>query len=128
MYSKAFRNANYLAWIRQQHCVVTGMDFTQTDMVAHHVRHGFNGGVGLKPSDYCVIPLTAFQHAKLHQGVESEYYKMFELDVLNLMRFHLQKYLIINEIQMSIRMDFDQLQELAHEALMSRKRFPYLVE
>ena len=127
MYSKPFRNAKYLSWIRQQYCVVTGMDFTQTDMVAHHVRHGHNGGMGIKPSDYCTIPLTAFQHAKLHQGVESEYYKLFELDIENLMRFHLQKYLLRQEVTMTVRMTFSELQELADSALKTiKKRGPRL--
>jgi Protein of unknown function (DUF968) len=92
-YNKRFRNANYLSWIRTQPCVVTDMDFTQTDMVAHHVRLGGDGGMGLKPSDYRCIPLTAFQHVKLHAMVESEYYKMFELSVEKLMISLMIKYI-----------------------------------
>ena len=91
--SKAFRNAKYLSWIRQQPCVVTGMDFTQTDMVAHHVRASHGGGMGMKPSDYQTIPLSAFQHAKLHQGIEKEYYKIFELDVDLVMKELLERFL-----------------------------------
>lgn len=91
--SKSFRNAKYLSWIRKQNCLVTDMDFTQTDMVAHHVRTDCRGGMGLKPSDFNTIPLTAFQHFLLHQGVEKEYYSRHHLDVGAVMRELLERYL-----------------------------------
>jgi len=69
------------------------MDFTETDMVAHHVRMGCTGGMGLKPSDYRTIPLTAYEHFKLHQGVEKEYYDKADLDVDMVMKELLEKYL-----------------------------------
>lgn len=77
----AVKDKKYLDWIRKQPCVVTGMDFTQTDIVAHHIRMGGNAGVGQKPSDYRTIPLTALEHARLHQGVEREYYESRNLEV-----------------------------------------------
>lgn len=56
------------------------MDFTQTDMVAHHVRTGNGGGMGMKVSDYYTIPMTALEHSRLHAGVEKEYYKSKHLN------------------------------------------------
>ena len=114
--SKAFRNAKYLSWIRQQACVVTDMDFTQTDMVAHHVRSLHGGGMGLKPSDYCTIPLTAFQHAKLHSMIEKEYYKMFELDVEKIMRELLGRYLDSINVTYAIVCEFKDLMVIASGA------------
>jgi hypothetical protein len=107
---KSFRNAKYLAWIRQQPCVVTGMDFTETDMVAHHVRLGYCG-MGIKPSDYRTIPLTAFQHAKLHRMVEKEYYKVFELNVEQLMTAHLSLYLNRSDYE---EIPFKELEQIAN--------------
>jgi hypothetical protein len=88
-----FRNRQYLSWVRRQECIATGLDFTRTDMVAHHVRIGGAGGMGIKPSDYRVIPLTAFQHAKLHQMVEREYYELMEVDIEEVMCELLMRFL-----------------------------------
>lgn len=73
--------------------MVTGVDFTETDMVAHHVRIDCRGGMGLKPSDYNTIPLSAFQHWTLHQGVEKEYYERFDIDIEVVMKEFLERYL-----------------------------------
>ena len=112
-YNKRFRNANYLSWIRTQPCIVTDMDFTQTDMVAHHVRMGGDGGMGLKPSDYRCLPLTAYQHVKLHSMVEKGYYDMFELAVDKLMISLMLRY-IRNERRVDVgdNLTFSQLEEL----------------
>jgi len=69
------------------------MDFTETDMVAHHVRLNCRGGMGLKPSDYETIPLTAHQHWLLHQGVEREFYEIHGIDVEGVMKGLLERYL-----------------------------------
>jgi hypothetical protein len=57
------------------------MDYLETDMVAHHVRTMGGGGMGLKPSDLYTIPLTAYEHARLHAGVEGDYYRRHDLDI-----------------------------------------------
>jgi hypothetical protein len=69
------------------------MDFCETDMVAHHVRMGGYGGMGMKPSDYRTLPLTAFQHVKLHSTVEKDYYEVHELDAETIMRDLMFKYI-----------------------------------
>lgn len=113
--SKAFRNAKYLAWIRQQNCLVTGMDFTETDMVAHHVRAAGGGGMGLKPSDYQTIPLTALQHSFLHQGIEKRFYERFNIDVDMVMRQLLEKFLEKKGIALPFdAMSFEELEILAN--------------
>ena len=85
------------------------MDFTETDMVAHHIRSELGGGMGLKPSDFSTIPLTAFQHAKLHSMIEKEYYKIFELDVVEVMQELLQRYLNSKGIDYTDESDLEQL-------------------
>jgi hypothetical protein len=114
--SKAFRNRNYLAWIRQQECIATGMDFTQTDMVAHHVRAGGNGGMGLKPSDYRTVPLTAFQHHKLHSMIETKYYEMFEVPIDDVIADLLQRYLRQKKNIKTLSNDFEELENLIEGA------------
>lgn len=75
------KDKKYLEWIRRQPCIVTGQDFTQTDMVAHHVRYKSKAGMGQKPCDYRTVPLTALEHARLHQGVEREYWEGYGIPI-----------------------------------------------
>ena len=52
------RNTKYLAWLRNQRCLVSN----KPAEVAHHIRLGTNGGKALTPSDYFCIPLTEEFH------------------------------------------------------------------
>jgi len=86
-----YRNKKYLEYIRSLTCCATGDDW---NVVAHHVRIGQGGGMGLKPSDYRCIPLTADQHGALHQMGERTYYNNFQVDPDVEMSDNLQSYLI----------------------------------
>lgn len=50
------------------------------DTVAHHVRIGGGGGVGLKPSDYRTVPLTDSEHRALHQAGERTFWRSRGVD------------------------------------------------
>lgn len=77
---KTFRNRKYLEFIRKQPCILTGRDFTETDVVAHHIRLGAGAGVGQKPSDYRTIPLTAEKHVELHNTGEKMWFLCHNID------------------------------------------------
>lgn len=47
--------------------------------VAHHVRIGYSGGMGAKPSDYRTVPLTDHQHKTLHQMGETSFWAQYGL-------------------------------------------------
>ncbi len=49
-------------------------------IVAHHVRCFGWGGVGIKPSDYRVVPLTHEEHADLHNYGEQEFWNDHDID------------------------------------------------
>lgn len=75
------RDAAYLAFVRSRPCVVTGAcEEAGSDIVAHHVRCLGGGGVGLKPSDYLTVPLTAYEHVQLHNVGERSYWKAKGVD------------------------------------------------
>lgn len=75
------KSDEYLNWIREQPCVVTGM--MGETIVAHHVRVGTGGGMGLKPSDYFCVPLDSHQHMLLHQIGERTYWSQRCVSVFN---------------------------------------------
>ena len=51
---KPYRNADYLDFIRDHHCMLCGYHKSS----AHHVRrHRWGAGAGIKPHDYCTLPL-----------------------------------------------------------------------
>ena len=85
---KSFRNPDYLRYVRS-HCSLLSwdppaepwpdaedplFDPLSFETVAHHVRMGGNGGVGLKPSDYRTVPLTDGEHRALHQTGERSWW------------------------------------------------------
>jgi len=74
---RTYRNEDYLRFIRRQICLVEGNDY---NVVAHHVRLGQNGGMGLKPSDYRTIPLFTRRHIELHNTGERSFYKKYGID------------------------------------------------
>lgn len=90
---KTPRDERYLRWLRQRPCCVS----RQTEgVVAHHVRLGTGGGVGLKPSDYYCVPLTQSLHQSLHQGGERSFWMKFNLDPWQVMAQNLMCFLAEN--------------------------------
>lgn len=88
------KDAGYLAYVRG-HATVLGWAWVPGDpyaapvplgttdedscddwepTVAHHVRMGQGGGMGLKPTDYRSLPLTDAEHKKLHQHGEAYFW------------------------------------------------------
>lgn len=75
---KTPRSAAYLAFVRGMPCAVSGVDY---GVVAHHVRmHPHGGGMGLKPSDYRVVPLNQMRHLELHQHGEKTFWAKYGVD------------------------------------------------
>jgi hypothetical protein len=60
------RDKNYLRWLATSFpCVVC--DIKDGTIVAHHVRAGQAGGMGLKPGDDRCIPICNRCHMELHE-------------------------------------------------------------
>ena len=76
------RNQKYLDWVRdRRRCLVSG----KKAEVAHHVRFNDNtSGVGLRPSDYRVLPLLHTYHTTgsnaVHRIGPQSFYKKFSID------------------------------------------------
>jgi len=94
------RNKDYLDYIREMpSCVdgegyfILGGDGDTYQSIAHHVRLGNLGGVGLKPSDYRTIPMTQEQHQELHNSGEITYYEKTGIDSDFLIMSYLMGYL-----------------------------------
>lgn len=79
---KLFRDTKYLKWVRSRPCVVSERE---ADVVAHHVRLGGGGGIGIKPSDYRTVPLHTEEHFHLHNKGEASYWKEKGIDPFKVM-------------------------------------------
>lgn len=83
-----YRSERYLRYIRgQDSCLSWAGGLPQAVptpahpvSIAHHVRLGGNGGVGIKPSDYRTVPLTDLEHRALHQRGEKSFWREAGLD------------------------------------------------
>jgi hypothetical protein len=76
-----YRNKKYLEWARLRKCLVTGKQAE----VAHHVRDRDNSsGIGLRPSDYRVLPLLNSYHTTgtyaVHRIGALSFYQRFGID------------------------------------------------
>lgn len=59
--NKAWRSETYLAWVKQQPSVLSGLPSDDP----HHLKgHGFGGTI--KAPDWAVIPLTREEHSRFH--------------------------------------------------------------
>ncbi len=87
---RLFRDNEYLSFVRQRPCLVTG---AIDNVVAHHVRLGQSGGMGIKPSDYRTLPLTSIQHRLLHDQGEKSYWYLRGIDPRKAMLTQLLLYL-----------------------------------
>lgn len=76
-------NEKHLAFIRSLCCVVSG-DNTGTE--ACHIRYTdrrvakHNAGVGQKPDDFFVVPLSSAEHRKQHAMKEADYWQQVGID------------------------------------------------
>lgn len=84
------RSEAYLEFIRSRPCMISG---SKIDVVAHHVRCLGGGGMGIKPSDYMCVPLTAELHAQLHQMGEWSFYERHLIDIESSIKMNLLIYM-----------------------------------
>lgn len=75
------RDEKYLAWIRLQPSVVSGMRHEFARMEAHHVpKKGF-GKMGSKADDSRAVPLTTLEHRYYHDVGKEEFERTFGVDL-----------------------------------------------
>ena len=84
-------NTDYIKFIREQPCIVTGMR-----AVPHHVRTIGDSGIGCKPPDYYSIPIDPVMHIEvLHRhGEQSFYDKQFinpEREIIKLLIRYIER-------------------------------------
>jgi len=70
--NKPIRDKDHLAFVRKLPCCVTLRNSEPCE--AAHVRFHGNGGMGMKPGDNFVVPLSSEQHRKQHAISESVYW------------------------------------------------------
>lgn len=99
MSTKTPRSREYLAWIRTQPCVVTG---ARINVEAAHVRMGNGGGMGIKPSDFRTLPLSADQHRRQHQVGEKAFWAALGISPDGLIISHMVRYIGDPKTVMSI--------------------------
>lgn len=59
---------SHTAWVRKRPCILHGRHTCSGRMEAHHVKETGNGGMGLKPADFWVIPVCSLAHQMIHNG------------------------------------------------------------
>ena len=84
------RNEKFLAWVRGQDSCVS-RDYA--NVVTHHVRLYGWGGMGIKPSDYRVVPLTYGEHLRLHQHGEAAFWEEVGIDPRSVIAANMLVYL-----------------------------------
>ncbi len=75
------KDTKHLRFVASLPCCVTGMEGQSQ---ACHIRANTGGGMGLKPSDNFVVPLTWAEHSRQHQIGEVEYWGLRLHEVKNL--------------------------------------------
>jgi hypothetical protein len=73
------RDPKHLRWIREQSCCVPKC--TNGVIHAHHVRGAHNAGTGLKPPDYCTVPLCSVHHHEIHVHGAKTFEAVHDLDL-----------------------------------------------
>jgi hypothetical protein len=84
------RNEKFLAWVRGQDSCVS-RDYA--NVVTHHVRMYGWGGMGIKPSDYRVVPLTHAEHLRLHHHGEASFWEEVGIDPRSVIAANMLVYL-----------------------------------
>lgn len=85
------RNAAYLDFVRGHVSCLSWEDQNDplecfvTRSHAHHVRMGGGGGMGIKPSDFRCVPLTDYEHRRLHQMGEKSFWRDVGVDPARVM-------------------------------------------
>ena len=75
----------HLKWVAKHLCVVPGCDERDPEkIVAHHVRNGTDGGMGMKPGDQWVVSLSHKHHVELHNIGQDTFEKRYDIDLLAL--------------------------------------------
>lgn len=92
---KNWYSEDYLEFIRSQEPILLREHGDHSDIVPHHHRKHTDGGGSLKPSDIWAVPVTAFQHEKIHRGIIVLSQELVMIDVIRLMT----KYLLLKEIK-----------------------------
>ena len=82
---KTFRSEEYLAFIREQPCVVSG----KRPADPHHTRAG---GVGTKCSDHLTVPLYRELHSECHQIGHKTFQKKHGIDFIECQLDLMRKY------------------------------------
>jgi hypothetical protein len=70
------------AWVRRHCCSVPGC--SRRPIECAHVRHGTDGGTGIKPSDKWAISLCEFHHREQHQIGERAFERLYAIDLVAL--------------------------------------------
>jgi len=75
--AKPVKDRNYLAWIHQLPCVITGLTPVEAAHLstANHLRGQTGRGKGTKASDRWCLPLHADQHVSQHRMSELAFYR-----------------------------------------------------
>lgn len=64
------RDKAHLRWVATLPCIITGA----SDVQSCHIRRGTDGGIGMKPSDCYVVPLSCQQHRIQHEIGELKFW------------------------------------------------------
>lgn len=60
-------------WIANLPCIISGSDEVQ----AAHIRSGNKAGLGKKPSDDCIVPLSCTLHTEQHSMSEVKFWDRY---------------------------------------------------
>tara|TARA_R110000824_G_C15104432_1_gene666564 strand:- start:468 stop:803 length:336 start_codon:yes stop_codon:yes gene_type:complete len=71
-----YRSIKHLNYIRKKACLIS----QQYESQACHIRILSDGGTGLKPSDYCVLPFNYYYHKMQTDIGELTFYKKFNIN------------------------------------------------
>ena len=82
---KTFRSEEYLAFIREQPCAVSG----KRPADPHHTGRG---GVALKCSDHLTVPLCRELHGECHQIGQKTFQKKYNVDFIECQLDLMRKY------------------------------------
>ena len=86
-----YRDKDYIEFIREQPCCVTGLiNSTRESVVAHHTE---SRGMGTKCSDYKTVPLCQSIHLELHQIGKKRFLDKYMVDFKDVIIQCLGKYI-----------------------------------
>jgi len=74
--------AGHRAWVRRHDCSIRGCRLGPIECA--HVRHGTDGGAGMKPSDKWTISLCQFHHSEQHRIGEVAFEERYSVNLKRL--------------------------------------------